>query len=295
MQKTLTGFAAALAATAVWAGNFVAARALAEQIPPIQFNFWRWVIAFLAMLPFALPHLRNDLPIARQRFGYLSLMALLGVTLMNAFVYKAGQTTESLNMALIMPATPALILILARIVYKEAINFRTLAGIAVASLGIIVLISRGSWQRLTTLQFQAGDIWTLGCMACFALYSLFMRQRPEEISSTGFNAIVFGLGIIYALPLFLLEIYFLPLPRLSWSIAAGIAYSGLGCSALAFWLWTIAIDRIGPVRSGFIYYCLPFFAALMAWIVLNEQIIPSQAAGGFLIICGIILATLRKP
>lgn len=291
MRKNIAGFGAALSATAVWAGNFVAARALAEQIPPMQFNFWRWVVAFIIMLPFACKHLKADMRRARGHWGYLTVMAILGITLMNTLVYKAGQSTESLNMALIMPATPIVIMILARVLYGEAITPGRLLGMLCSTCGILILISRGSLARLSALQIQAGDLWILGGMLCFALYSLFMRQRPKGLSAAGFNVIVFGLGLLYCLPVLGWEMLSCPTPELNWQIAAGIAYSGIGCSALAFWLWTVAIDRIGPVRSGIVYYSLPFFAAIMAKLALDENVSTAQLYGGMLIIGGILLAT----
>lgn len=291
-KDTFLGYGSALVATALWAGNFIVARALAFSIPPIQCNFWRWVIAFLAILPFALPKLKRDLPKMRSSLKYLSIMALLGVTFMNVFVYKAGQTTQSLNMALIMPATPAVIIVLARVFYGEPIGWRKVCGVCAASFGIIVLVTRADFGRLVALQFQEGDLWTLGCMGCFAIYSLLMRKRPRDISSVAFNAAVFGLGIIYALPMTLAETWFLPLPVFSWAVVWGVLYAGIGCSALAFWFWTCGVDRIGPVKAGFVYYAMPFFAAVMAKIVLDENVVPAQIWGGCLIIGGIIFATV---
>lgn len=279
-------------ATMVWAGNFIASRALAFSIPPCQFNFWRWVVAFLAILPFALPQLKGERAALKSHFRYLSIMAILGVTLMNSFIYKAGQTTESLNMALLMLATPLLIMLLARIFYGESISFMRLLGMLLCIIGILVLISRGDLHILEELNFREGDLWALGCMACFALYSLLMRKRPTEISSAVFNFAVFGLGLVFALPMTICEALILPLPELTWPVASGILYSGLGCSALAFWLWTVAIDRIGPVRAGIVYYSMPLFAALMAWIILSERVNMAQAAGGLLIITGIFISSI---
>lgn len=291
MNKNLQGYGAALFATMVWAGNFIASRALAFSIPPCQFNFWRWFVAFLAILPFALPHLKTDLPIVKSHLRYLAIMAIIGVTLMNTFIYKAGQSTESLNMALLMLATPVVIMILARIYYKEPISGLRVLGMAVATLGILILLCKGEWRRFANLDFTSGDLWSLCCMFCFALYSLLMRKRPQDISSSGFNLVVFGLGLIFALPLTLGEALLYPLPQTSWPVAAGILYSGLGCSALAFWLWTVGIDRIGPVRAAVIYYSLPVFAALMAWLVLDERVNVAQIIGGLLILSGILISS----
>lgn len=289
----ITGYAASFFATIIWAGNFIAARALAWQIPPFQFNFWRWVIAFVFLLPFAWPHLKNDLPLAKKHYAYISLMAIIGITLMNSFIYKAGETAESLNMALIMPATPAVITILAWLFYGEKISWRRFYGLVICISGILILITRGDFHKLIDLEFKSGDIWTLGCMLCFALYSLFLRKRDCEISSLGFNVIVFGAGIIFSLPIVIAEMYFLPLPVFSWKIATGVLYSGIGCSAIAFWLWTIGVDKLGPVKAGFVYYSLPVFAGIMAKIILDENVTLAQIMGGILIISGIFTATFQ--
>lgn len=91
MQQTALGYGSALLATIIWSGNFVVARALATLIPPWQCNFWRWLVALLVLLPFARRHLRRDWPGIKKHWAYLSLMGILGITLMNTLIYKAGQ------------------------------------------------------------------------------------------------------------------------------------------------------------------------------------------------------------
>lgn len=292
MRASSIGYIAAFLATALWAGNFIAARALAEQIPPCQFNFWRWVIALVGILPFAVRSLKQDFDVIRHHWRYLSLMAFIGVTLMNTFIYKAGQTTESLNMALLMPAAPVVVLVLSRFVYGERISVRRFLGMLSALAGVGILLSRGNLQRLLDLQLNSGDLWTLLCMLSFAVYSLFMRQRPREISPLAFNVAVFALGIVYALPCVALEAWFLPMPSMTPELVAGLTYVGLGCSAAAFWLWTVGIDRIGPVRASFIYYSLPVFAGIGSVLILDETVQLAQVVGGILIVGGICLATL---
>lgn len=293
-KSVFLGFVSAVSATVIWAGNFIVARLFAESLPPCQFNFWRWVLAFLVILPFATRHIRNDLTIASENFGYLSVMAVVGVSLMNVFVYKAAQTTESLNMALITPASPAIILILARIFYKEKISVFQSFGLLICISGVLLLISKGQFSKFITLNFNPGDIWIFGCVLSFAVYSLLIRKRPQRMTVTGFNTIIFGLGVIYSLPVVIIEFYCLPAPVFTWRLFLGICYAGIGCSTVAFWFWTVGIDKIGPIKAGFIYYSLPVFAAIMATFVLGEKIIAAQIIGGVLIIGGIIIATLKR-
>ena len=100
MREAAVGYGMALLATVIWSGNFVVARAVADMIPPWQCNFWRWAVAFVVCLPFAWRHIRRDEPLLRRHWRYVSLMALLGVSLMNTFFYKELSSCIELGMVL---------------------------------------------------------------------------------------------------------------------------------------------------------------------------------------------------
>ena len=59
-KNSILGYFFALAATAIWSGNFILARDLNESISPINLAFLRWVIAIIVFLPFAYKHLISD-------------------------------------------------------------------------------------------------------------------------------------------------------------------------------------------------------------------------------------------
>lgn len=294
MKTKTLGYLAALGATVVWSGNFVVARAIAEDIPPIQLNFWRWIVALACMLPLALPHLRREWPVIRQHFGYLAFMGLVGISLLNTLIYKGGQSTESLNMALLVPTVPIMIIVMSRIVYGEPITPRRLLGVVIVLIGVVTIISRGDVERLAAVHFAAGDFWALGGAVCFAVYSLFVRQRPVDISIEAFNAVTFIMGVLFMVPPLLWEMWVLPLPTLNVPVAVGILYSGVGCSFVAYMLWAKAISIVGPVRAGFVYYTLPLFAAVSATIVLGEVVTMAHVFGGLCIIAGILVATVQR-
>ncbi len=292
MQTRSQGIFCALFATIIWSGNFIVSRAIAQEIPPLQLNFWRWALAFCCLFPFFLPHWHNDMPIIRKHIKYLSFMGIFGVGVLNPLVYKAGQTTESLNMALLVPTAPIMIMIFSRICYGEPITRRRLCGLVLVLAGVIAVVTRGSLENLLHIRFTSGDFWALGGALSFGLYSLLMRKRPQELSATGFNTATFGLGLLYSLPPVLLEAWLLPLPQINANVIGGIVYAGVGCSFIAFCLWTMAIDRIGAVLSGFVYYTLPLFAAIGSILILNEKLLPAHFWGGLLIISGILTATI---
>jgi drug/metabolite transporter (DMT)-like permease len=48
-----------------WSCNWIVGRALASDIPPMAMTFLRWFFAILILAPFAIPHVRHDLPLLR--------------------------------------------------------------------------------------------------------------------------------------------------------------------------------------------------------------------------------------
>ncbi|GAB6037994.1 DMT family transporter [Fundidesulfovibrio butyratiphilus] len=292
MNAKTAGYLAALGATIIWSGNFVVARGVAQEIAPIQLNFWRWLVALVCMLPLALPKLRSDWPGMRRHWRYLSAMAFLGVSVLNTFIYKAGQTTQSLNMALLVPTAPVMIIILSRVVYGEPITWRRLVGVCVVLLGVLELVAHGDWSNLARVRFAPGDLWALAGAASFASYSLFMRRRPPSVSIEGFNAVTFLLGTVFTLPALVWEMLVLPTPRCTTAVVVGVLYTGVGCSFVAYLLWTWSITAIGPVLAGIVYYSLPLFAAVESVLLLHEGISLFHVLGGGLIVTGILVATV---
>jgi hypothetical protein len=84
-----------------WAGNIVLARGVAETIPPVAFAVWRWTLAFVLILPFALRQLALDWTEITRHWRMLFLLAILGISSFNTLLYTAVHTTTAINGALI--------------------------------------------------------------------------------------------------------------------------------------------------------------------------------------------------
>ncbi|WP_078715648.1 DMT family transporter [Paucidesulfovibrio gracilis] len=285
------GVLAALAATIIWSGNFVVARGLAEVIPPATLAFFRWSVACIALAPLALPSLRREWPALRRNFRYLVVTALLGVTLFNTLIYLAGRTTDTLNMSLISTCIPAFILLLSRIFLGEALTKARLTGLTAAFCGVLLLVGRGNPATLLAVRPNPGDIWMLLAALLFAAYSILVRRKPKDIGPTALLGASFGLGLLMLLPWTALEVAFGPVPQFSPTVFGSILYIGLGASLAAYWLWSCALEDIGPSQAGLIYYSLPLFSGLEAALLLGEPVAWFHGAAGILILGGIRLAT----
>src|SRR6185369_16215995 len=97
-KNIYTGIALASLASFIWSGNFIIARGVYKEIPPISLNFYRWLVASIIIFPFALKKFKNEWPAVKRSWLYLFFAALMGISLFNTFVYVAGHYTTAINL-----------------------------------------------------------------------------------------------------------------------------------------------------------------------------------------------------
>src|SRR6478752_2155476 len=102
-----------------WAGNIVLARGLAGQVPPVTLAYWRWTGAFVIAVGFARPRLRADLPVLLRHWKMMLLLSATGIASYNTLSYIGLTSTTALNVLLLQPATPLIIIVWAYLLFRD--------------------------------------------------------------------------------------------------------------------------------------------------------------------------------
>jgi len=220
----------------------------------------------------------------------LSVTSLLGITIVNTLIYFAGQTTTAINLSLIAITFPIFIIILSRIFFKEKITIFKGIGIILVLTGVVLLITKGVLSSLLSISFAIGDFWMLLAAILFAIYSILVNQKPEKISIWAFQISLFILGIIFLFPFFVWEYATVPPLEFSLKTISSILYVGIFDSVIAAVLWNKAIIAVGPSKAGMVYYTLPIFSGILAYIFLSEAISWLHFYSIVLIFLGILTA-----
>lgn len=286
------GFLLAIIATLLWSGNFIIARKVSHTISPISLAFYRWACASLVLFPFAYKKVIAELPHFKANWKILSLIALTGIALFNTFVYVAGHNTTAINMALIgTTSSPIFATIMAVVFLKERLGFYRIIGMIICIAGIILLISKGSWEILLSFKFSSGDAWILAGAFAFAVYNILVRKKPVQISALSFLLIIFVIGTLMLFPFYLLEQSIVD-NSTQWSttLISSILYLGIGTSVLAFWCWNLAISKLGASRTVLFGNLIPIFSTFEAILILGETITPIHFYSGILVIAGLVIA-----
>lgn len=288
------GHVLALAATLIWSSLYIFARTLAERYSPIELSFWRWVVAFVALLPFTWRQVWAHRALVRDHVRLLMLMSLIGMVGFSIFVFVAGRTTSATNLSLLAATAPVFIACVCRFVLHERLSAQQIAGLCIAVCGVVVLVTRGNLAHVWSLSLTGGDLWMLLGAMCFGTYSVMVRFKPATMPLPVFLTVIMGMGMLWLLPPVLWQwCYVTPIFMPTWGEALSLAHIGVGTSVLAFLLWNKAILLIGAVRAGVVYYSLPFFSYVLAMLFLGERLTLPQAAGGALIIGGIVFSSLN--
>ncbi|MFZ9388756.1 MAG: DMT family transporter [Chitinophagaceae bacterium] len=289
------GTGLAVLATMIWSGNFIVARAVFQNIPPVSLNFFRWGLATLIIFPFAIKAFKAEWPIIRRSWHYLFWISLFGISLFNTFVYVGAHYTSAINLALIgTTSSPVMSVLFARIFLKEHVGWLRVGGMALCLAGVLYLLSRGDWGNLRTLQFGTGDLWVLLAAFCFAVYNTMVRKKPSGISPVPFLFTIFLLGTVLVLPFFLREIRNVPAIHWSGQSIFAVVYLGLGASVICFWIWNIAIGWLGAGRTALFGNLIPVFSSIGAVILLQERITPVHLISFGLVVTGLVIANLKK-
>ncbi len=286
-----------VAAPLLWAGNAVVGRALNTLIPPITLNFVRWLLAFALLLPLAWQVLRPGSPLWPHWRRY-ALLGLLGIGSYNALQYLALQTSTPLNVTLVGSGMPVWMLIIGALCFGVPASRRQIAGVLLSVAGVVLVLSRGSWEQLLALRLVPGDLYMVAATISWSFYSWLLVRTSEPRELRGDWAaflmaqMIFGLGWSGA---FAGAEWSLGATQITWGwpLAAGLAFIAVGPAILAYRFWGVAAQRAGPVVGGFFINLTPLFAAVLSTVFLGEAPHLYHALAFALIVGGIVVSSRR--
>jgi drug/metabolite transporter (DMT)-like permease len=295
-KQLYEGVGLAILTTLIWSGNYIIARGIAHQLPPVSLAFYRWGLATVGLAPFAFSALRKEWPLILYHKVYFFWTAVSGVTIFNTLIYLAGHYTQAINLALIgTTSAPVFATILAAFFLREHVGFLRIAGMCSCIAGILFLISKGSFRQLAAFSFGTGELMIIASALSFAVYNTLVRKKPAGISSLVFLWVVFALGTICLVPFYIYELMHSVPVHWHGSMWAAIVYLGIGNSIIAFLSWNASIARLGASGTALFANLIPVFSTIEAILFLGEEFTRVHLVSGLLIVAGLVVANLRKP
>ena len=288
MSKS-TSMICALITTFIWGTAFIAQDTGMDNIGPLTFNFSRFFVGFITILPIALIFERKKivLEISSNSKVFYKYLLFMGISLfLGTYLQQASlQYTNIANAAFFTVFYVPLVPILLFFIYASKVHWSIWPSIGLCVFGVYLLI------EFSNSEVMLGDALVILCSVFWALHIIFAGKFMETFNIPIFYA---ALQALLVAALSLLFSYFFEEIKFSNILleSSSIIYAGVFSGGIAFTLQMFAQKNIEEAPAAIIYSLEGVFAALAGWIILNQFLDLSNIIGCCLILIAVIFSQL---
>ncbi len=288
MSKSLS-MLCALLCTFIWGTTFIAQDTGMDKIGPLTFNGARFFIGFLSIIPLALifENSKIIIQISKKKSEFFKLLFWIGLFLfLGTYVQQAALLfTDIANAAFFTVFYVPMVPIILFLFYKKNIHWGIWPSIFLCIAGVYLL------SDFADASVRLGDGLVLLCAIFWSLHIIFIGKFIKIFDIPLFfgalHALVvaifsFSFGFIFENIEFqniLHEIY-------------SIIYAGILSGGIAFTLQIYAQKNIHPTPSAIIFSLESVFAAIAAWIILDQFLEIDNIIGCIFILTGVVISQL---
>ena len=280
--------------TLFWSGNFVVGKAASTyEIPPFTLNFYRWLFAGLILLPFTLREILEKKNYIFNNIGFFIILGVTSITIFNSTVYYSLYYMQVISGVLMISTIPVWIMFISSILGIEQTNKFQIFGVILSLLGVLFIITKSDLEVIKNLAFNRGDLIMASGMFAWALYSALLKKKKYEISQITLLEVVIITGLVFLIPVYILEIYFGNQIELGKPFILTLSYVVIFPGLASFFFWIKGIAIIGANRAGVFLHLMPVFGSIMAIILFDEKFMIYHLFGAIFIIAGITLSNRK--
>jgi drug/metabolite transporter (DMT)-like permease len=280
------GIVSGLAAAAIWGGMYVVSKVVLAVIPPFTLITLRLLLGIFVLAIWVV--LQGGLGFSTRDWLHVLGVGVVGYGISLGFQFVGTKLSNASNGALITSATPAFVLLFAFWIMKEALTWRRILALGIATLGVLVVIDPTN-AKLSP-DFFWGNLSLVGAAATWALYSVLIRKVTRSLKPLPVSLVAFIGGLLITIPASFWEIQSTGIGTITMGVVWGVLYLGIISTALAMFLWNYAFATLDAGLASLTLFAQPVVGAgLGAWL-LGEKLTPLFFAGGVLISLGIWIA-----
>lgn len=274
--------AAFVVAGLLWGAAFLFGKLAFTELPVSQVALYRFGIATLVLLPFAL--IRRSFPSRRDLPRFL-LTGFLIVPATFMLQYTGLALTSATSASLIIGTLPPMLAVASAWFYRERLGARGWASIGVSTLGVTLVVGLPGAEH-----DWAGDGLVFLSMIVVVAWVLLSKPLIKKYTALVATAYLMFFGTLTMLPV---SLVWDGTPRLQMSggVLASVLALGLACSALTYALWNWGLNHVSASHAGVYTNLEPVVGVLLGVMFLHETLQPWAIIGGLLVIAGAVAIT----
>ena len=253
-----------------------------ETITPMWCLTFRFIIAFAVIFLLGRETIKAELK--EQPVGSY-LPAGICMALAYIFCNLALNWTSAVNVGFLMSLPIIFVPVLEKIIlqkpYPKQFIFLQIAVLA----GLYLLCSNGG-----SFVFRTGDIFAVLTAVMIAGALVFGEKSLQSLSVVSISAVQLGITAVLSTAGALLFDSVSLIPAISIEALAIVLYLAFFCSCLAYMLQNEALKHLKSATVSLLQCTQPIMTALVAFLMLGEELTASGIAGGGIIIACLIMS-----
>lgn len=263
MDSRKLGHLALFVVGATYAANYLVAKGLMpDLVGPSGFIFAR--VSGALILFFPILFISGFEKIKREHIPRFILCGMFGVAINQLMFFNGLSLTSPLNAALIITATPIIVLVTSAILLKSKITGRKLTGVVLGAIGAMSLIYMGkSGDESSSVM---GDLFSLTNAISYSIYLVIVKPLMAHYKPVTVITWVFFVGWFFVFPF-----GFNQFVEVDWSaflIKDILAFSFVVLMAtfLVYLLNVFALKHLAPTTVSVYIYLQPLLVILFTFL-----------------------------
>jgi drug/metabolite transporter (DMT)-like permease len=282
-QGNFLSIAAIVAAAVMWGLSFLSIKITVAVFPPMTLALIRFIMASMflwGVFKWQEPNTR----LAKKDFPAMLLAGVFGITLYFYFQNNGVKLITASAASIIIAIIPIMTLIADSVIFKSRLTHQKIWGVILSVIGVCLVVGLDiHWS-----DSGVGYLMMFGAAVAWVIYSLVTRPLFKKYSQL---AIVFYQTIFGTLALSPFAVF----EKTNWSLVTSVVvfnliYLGIFCSALGYFAYMFALDKLGPNITTLFLNLVPVVAVGSSCLILGERLTYLQISGGVLVIIAVTIA-----
>ena len=280
-----------LLAATLWGGLYVVSKWGFAAVPPLTLAFVRVAIGSLALMIVVKLTYPSRAFSRRDLLSFAALGVAVAASIATQFLGTALTTAS--EGSLITVLTPVFTVLLGITLLGERLTGRLVVGIALATVGTIVVLS--GQHDLTALAGAArtGVVMLLVASATWAIYTVLGKpliERYSALETAAYSSAVAVPALAVSVPYEMATTGFSPLAvELTPGLVLAVLYLGLGGTAAAWYLWYKGMEYVDASVISAFFFAQPVVGAALGALFLGEKLGSRFVLGGVVMAAGVSL------
>ena len=288
MTKSTSLFSA-LFCTFIWGTTFIAQDTGMDKIGPLTFNATRFFVGFLSIIPLALlfekkkitKEINNNKQLFYKMLFWVGLFLFLGTYLQQAALLYTDVANAAFFTIFYVPMVPIILFFF----YSKSMHWSIWPSALFCIVGVYLL------SDFSDATVRLGDSLVILCALFWALHIIFIGNFIKNFNLPLFFGAMQALVVSFFSFVFALFFETITIPNIL-NESVSIIYAGILSGGVAFTLQIYAQKNISSAPAAIIFSLEGVFAAIAAWIILNQILDLDNIIGCALILFAVLLSQL---